>query len=166
MSEPDLDRDAAQSALVESVWAQAEALIDRLEGTSVQRLCVEAGACKIEIERALPASAAGPMPAPGPPVATAQAAAVDGAAGAEDGRPAVTAPLVGRFYRASQPGAAPFVEVGDVIEAGQTVCIVEAMKMMNEVPAPEAGRVAEIAVEDGEYVEFEQVLMRLDPVDA
>ena len=73
------------------------------------------------------------------------------------------APLVGTFYRAGQPGAKPFVEVGDVVEAGQTVCIVEAMKLMNEVVAGEAGRVAEILVENGEPVEFEQVLMYLEP---
>ena len=59
----------------------------------------------------------------------------------------------------------PFVEVGDTVEAGQTVCIVEAMKMMNEVVAGESGKVAEIAVENGEWVEFEQVLMYLEPAE-
>ena len=81
-----------------------------------------------------------------------------------DSRVPVLAPLVGTFYAAPQPGAKPFVEVGDVVEVGQTLCIVEAMKMMNEVAAAEAGRVAEIAVEAGEPVEFEQVLMYLEPV--
>jgi acetyl-CoA carboxylase biotin carboxyl carrier protein len=76
----------------------------------------------------------------------------------------VLAPLVGTFYRASQPGAKPFVAEGDVVDAGQTVCIVEAMKLMNEVGAAEGGRVAQIVAEDGEPVEFEQVLMYLEPV--
>jgi biotin carboxyl carrier protein len=58
------------------------------------------------------------------------------------------------------------VEVGQVVEAGETVCIVEAMKMMNEVAAGESGKVAEIAVENGEWVEFEQVLMYLEPAEA
>jgi acetyl-CoA carboxylase biotin carboxyl carrier protein len=78
----------------------------------------------------------------------------------------VLAPLVGTFYRSSQPGAKPFVEVGDTVEAGQTVCIVEAMKMMNEVVAGESGKVVEIAVDNGEWVEFEQVLMYLEPTEA
>jgi acetyl-CoA carboxylase biotin carboxyl carrier protein len=85
---------------------------------------------------------------------------------AADLRIPVLAPLVGTFYRASQPGAKPFVEVGDVVEAGQTVCIVEAMKMMNEVVAGESGRVAEVAAENGDWVEFEQVLMYLEPADS
>ena len=75
-------------------------------------------------------------------------------------------PLVGTFYRAAQPGAKPFVEVGDVVEAGQTVAIVEAMKIMNQVTSEHGGRVAEILVGDGEWVEFHQVLMYLEPVDA
>jgi acetyl-CoA carboxylase biotin carboxyl carrier protein len=72
---------------------------------------------------------------------------------------------VGTFYRSAKPGAKPFVEPGDTVEPGQTVCIVEAMKMMNEVVAGEAGKVAEIAVENGDWVEFEQVLMYLEPAE-
>jgi acetyl-CoA carboxylase biotin carboxyl carrier protein len=75
----------------------------------------------------------------------------------------VLAPLVGTFYASAQPGADPFVSVGDPVEAGETVCIVEAMKLMNEVAAGEGGKVAEILVENGEPVEFEQVLMYLEP---
>ena len=82
-----------------------------------------------------------------------------------DGRHSVIAPLVGTFYRASQPGAKPFVEEGDVVDEGQTVGIVEAMKLMNQVKADQAGRVAEIVATDGEWVEFEQVLMYLEPVE-
>ena len=80
-----------------------------------------------------------------------------------DNRVPVLAPLVGTFYRASQPGAKPFVQEGDVVELGQTVCIVEAMKLMNEIAAGESGKVVEITVEDGEPVEFEQILMYLEP---
>ena len=83
-----------------------------------------------------------------------------------DDRIPVLAPLVGTFYAAAQPGAKPFVEVGQSVEAGETVCIVEAMKMMNEVVAGEAGTVAEIAATNGEWVEFEQVLMYLAPPEA
>jgi len=83
----------------------------------------------------------------------------------QDNRVPVLAPLVGTFYGAPQPGAKPFVEVGDTVEAGQAVCIVEAMKMMNEVAAGEGGKVAEIMVENGDWVEFEQVLMYLEPAE-
>ncbi len=80
-----------------------------------------------------------------------------------DNRVPVLAPLVGTFFTAPKPGEKPFVEVGDTVDAGQTVCIVEAMKMMNEVVASESGKVAEIAAENGEWVEFEQVLLYLEP---
>src|SRR5947208_2288825 len=77
------------------------------------------------------------------------------AIGAEfDNRIPVLAPLVGTFYRQAQPGAKAFAEEGDVVEAGQTVCIVEAMKLMNEVAAPEKGKVVELACENGDPVEF------------
>jgi acetyl-CoA carboxylase biotin carboxyl carrier protein len=78
-----------------------------------------------------------------------------------DGRHPIKAPLVGTFYRASQPGAAPFVNEGDTVDEGQVVAIVEAMKLMNQVQADKAGKVAEILAEDGAWVEFEQVLMYL-----
>src|SRR5208282_4189961 len=81
-----------------------------------------------------------------------------------DGRHAIVAPLVGTFYRCPDPGAKPFVEVGDVVEADQEVGIVEAMKIMNRVVADRPGRVAEFAVADGEMVEFAQAIMYLDPV--
>ena len=80
-----------------------------------------------------------------------------------DNRVPVLAPLVGTFYRAAQPGSKPFVAEGDTVDVGQTVCIVEAMKLMNEVGAGEGGVVAEIVAKDGEPVEFEQVLMYLEP---
>jgi acetyl-CoA carboxylase biotin carboxyl carrier protein len=180
------DREKSESPdakLIESVWAEARDLIKRLEGSSVHRFAVQAGEYKIEIERGAPAPQAPPDaadagvlatgsaipsgPGPGPGVdpgargASGVHMALDGPPA--DNRVAVLAPLVGTFYTASQPGAKPFVEEGDVVDPGQTVCIVEAMKLMNEVSANEGGRVAEIVVENGERVEFEQVLMYLEP---
>jgi acetyl-CoA carboxylase biotin carboxyl carrier protein len=172
--------------LIESVWAEARDLVKRLEGTTVQRFAVAAGDYKIEIERGSPAPVAGmtgppppPPPLPGGPVATGAGPGMSIAPGArmasgvftigdlegQDKRIPVLAPLVGTFYGAAQPGAKPFVEVGTSVELGQTVCIVEAMKMMNEVAAGEGGKVAEILVENGDWVEFEQVLMYLEPTD-
>ena len=163
--------------LIKSVWAEARDLVKRLEGSTVQRFAVAAGDYKIEIERgaAAPAPAAGAdagmldAPAAGPAMAPAARGVSGGMAALRpeemDNRVPVLAPLVGTFYRASQPGADPFVNEGDVVEAGQTVCIVEAMKLMNEVSAAEGGRVAEIVAEDGQPVEFDEVLMYLEPVE-
>jgi len=173
--------------LIESVWAEARDLVKRLEGSSVQRFAVAAGDYKIEIERGAPPSASAPPPGGDPaaagssggPIAPSAGPGLGVAPGARmasgvftlgdmaqpDNRVPVLAPLVGTFYAAGQPGAKPFVEIGQTVEPGQTVCIVEAMKMMNEVAAGEGGKVAEIVAENGEWVEFEQVLMYLEPAD-
>jgi acetyl-CoA carboxylase biotin carboxyl carrier protein len=169
-------------SLIESTWAEARDLVRRLEGSSVQRFAVRAGDYEIEIERgavappvaaeagAETAAGSGHI-APGASLGLGVAPEARGASGAfsvsldeADLRSPVLAPLVGTFYEAAQPGAKPFVQVGDVVEMGQTVCIVEAMKLMNEVAASERGRVAEIVAKNGEPVEFEQVLMYLEPV--
>ncbi len=185
MSENENTQSTPDRELIESVWAEARDLIKRLEGSTVQRFAVAAGDYKIEIERGAPQPAApassDPSAAPGlpgGPVATGAGPGLSIAPGArmasgvftigdleQDNRVPVLAPLVGTFYSAAQPGAKPFVEVGSTVEPGQAVCIVEAMKMMNEVAAGEGGKVAEIVVENGEWVEFEQVLMYLEPAD-
>ena len=75
----------------------------------------------------------------------------------------IVAPMVGTFYRAPKPDAAPFVQEGDAIERGQTVCILEAMKLFNEIPSEIAGRIVRILVENGAPVEYGQPLFLLDP---
>lgn len=75
---------------------------------------------------------------------------------------AITSPMVGAFYASPAPGAKPFVKVGDVISAGQVVCIVEAMKLMNEIESDVSGKVTQICVEDGQSVEYGQVLMYVE----
>ncbi len=75
----------------------------------------------------------------------------------------VPSPMVGTFYRAPAPGEAAFVEVGDHVRSGQTVCIIEAMKLMNEIEAEVSGQVIEILVQNGEPVEYGQALMRINP---
>jgi acetyl-CoA carboxylase biotin carboxyl carrier protein len=77
----------------------------------------------------------------------------------------IEAPMVGTFYRAPQPGAAPFVQEGDPVELGQTLCILEAMKLMNEVKAETEGIVRRICVENAQPVEYGQVLFELDPLN-
>jgi acetyl-CoA carboxylase biotin carboxyl carrier protein len=151
----------ANQDLVRAVWEEARDLIKRLEGSTVQRFSVEAGDTKIEIERGMPAGVvAGAMPA-----AVAGAPAMEEGAPELDGGHPIKSPLVGTFYRASGPGAPPFVNEGDVVEVGQTVGIVEAMKLMNQVLADQGGKVSQILVEDGSWVEFEQVLLYLEPTE-
>lgn len=92
---------------------------------------------------------------------------------AEEARPPATltekkwaeikSPMVGTFYQAPAPGEAPFVQVGDRINAGQVVCIIEAMKLMNEIEAEVSGRLVEILVKNGEPVDYDKTLMRIDP---
>jgi len=76
----------------------------------------------------------------------------------------VNSPIVGTFYRAPSPGAEPFVEVDDIVEKGQVLCIVEAMKVMNEIEAEFRGRVASILVENGQPVEYGQPLFLIEPL--
>ena len=80
---------------------------------------------------------------------------------APKGKP-VTSPMVGTFYMAASPGAKPFVEVGSTVSAGQVVCIIEAMKLMNEIESEVSGKVTQICVKDGEAVEYGQVLMYIE----
>jgi acetyl-CoA carboxylase biotin carboxyl carrier protein len=156
---------SADAELIRSVWEEARDLVKRLEGSTVVRFAVQAGDTRIEIERGTagaPVVAAGALPAAAAGGAPAEAAAAD----EPDDRHPILAPLVGTFYSAPQPGADPFVKEGDIVDVGQTVGIVEAMKLMNQVQADRAGKVSAIVVEDGQWVEFEQVLVLLEPLDA
>lgn len=170
MNADDTERVSPDDALLRALWQEARDLIKFLEGTAVQRFAVQGGDYKIEIERNLPGavmvsngsapmvvSAAVPQIAPGAADLRPQAGE------APDTRIPIVAPLVGTFYRSSQPGATPFVQVGDTVDKDQTVAIVEAMKILNQVKADRAGRVSEVLVQDGEWVEFQQVLIYLDP---
>jgi acetyl-CoA carboxylase biotin carboxyl carrier protein len=166
-----------------ALCAEAKDLMKRLEGSTVSKVTVELDDAKIEVERGMAVvtapdnGAAAPAPVlsgavahgavsgPGIAPGARNASGSFMAIGAVDNRIPVLAPLVGTFYAAPSPGAKDFVEVGSTVSAGDTVCIVEAMKLMNEVAASEGGVVAEIVVENGERVEFEQVLMYLEPAD-
>lgn len=75
----------------------------------------------------------------------------------------ITSPMVGTFYRSPSPDADPFVQIGDQVAIGQTACIIEAMKLMNDITADKSGKVVQILVKDGEPVEYGQVLMLLEP---
>ena len=106
-----------------------------------------------------------PSPPPTTPVAVATSTPEPSATPSVDDKRwvDVTSPMVGTFYSAPAPDEDPFVSVGDGITKGDTVCIIEAMKLMNEIEAEVSGQIMEIVVQNGEPVEFGQVLMRVDP---
>jgi acetyl-CoA carboxylase biotin carboxyl carrier protein len=81
-----------------------------------------------------------------------------------EGMIAVSSPMVGTFYRSPNPGTPPFVQLGETIEVGQTLCILEAMKLMNEVKAEQGGIVRRVCKEDGDPVQFGDLLLELEPI--
>jgi acetyl-CoA carboxylase biotin carboxyl carrier protein len=109
------------------------------------------------------ASSAAPAPAHASPPAAAAAGHALAAARAEAKAMLVTSPFVGTFYRSASPEAPHFVEPGTVVKKGQVLCIVEAMKLMNEIEAEQGGRVVEVLVPNGSPVEFGEPLFRLEP---
>jgi len=142
-------------------------LIELLEESNVEELEIKEGEESVRISRGSRHTAPmqtvyQPTPAPAQaPVATAQNEPINNSAPVEEEFPGhkVVSPMVGTFYRAPSPGAAPFVEVGQPVKAGDVVCIVEAMKMMNQIEADKSGTVEALLVEDGEPVEFDQPLI-------
>lgn len=139
-------------------------LMDRFQRSDLQSLKLSQEGFSIELCRATPAPApvfAAPAPVFAAPAAPAAPAAAP--APAQEEAPAVTAPLVGTFYAAPAPDQAPFVAVGDRVKKGQTVCLIEAMKMMSEVPAPCDCVIEEILKDSGELVSFGEPLIRYKP---
>ena len=123
---------------------------------------VEADGTRIRVVREhAPAAGAAPrVEVPTTPLAQAAAAPAESTAHLVP----VEAPMVGTFYRAPKPDASPFVSEGDVVKEGQVLCIVEAMKLMNEIEAKVAGRIVKILVDNGQPVEFGQSLFLMEPL--
>lgn len=149
---------------------QIDKLADLMERHGLTRVRLEEGdgsAVELECQPALAAAApAAPTAAAAPAPAVVMPAPTPGNAGAQppapdDGTTAVTAPMVGVFYAAPSPGAEPFVRAGSKVHKGDTLCVIEAMKLMNEVTAERDGEVAEVCATDGELVEFGRCLMRI-----
>ncbi|MCI3207694.1 MULTISPECIES: acetyl-CoA carboxylase biotin carboxyl carrier protein [Pandoraea] len=140
-------------------------LIDLVAESGISELEVTEGEGKVRIVKAPPQVIAAPMQMamPAMPQVAAQAPAATAAAAAP-AAPAVpqghivTSPMVGTFYRAPSPGADPFAQVGDSVKEGQTLCIIEAMKLLNEIESDKAGVIKEILVENGQAVEYGQPL--------
>jgi len=147
-------------------------LIDLISGTDIVEVEVERGGAKIRVRRdggAQQHAAGFPPPALAPQVPPAVTSRAAGAAQAEAALPVgvtiVKAPLVGRFYRSPGPDAAAFVEVGDRVRKGQVLCIIEAMKLMNQIEAEVAGVVRAVLTEDGRPVEFGEPLFEIQTAD-
>ena len=138
-------------------------IADVMEDRGLTRVGVEEpDGTAVELERASAAQpVAVPMPMPGAVTAPAVAPVAMPAAAPEPKGTEVTAPMVGVFYAAPAPGDEPFVHVGSKVKAGETLCIIEAMKVLNEVTAEADGEVLEICVADGDLVEFGSFLMRI-----
>jgi acetyl-CoA carboxylase biotin carboxyl carrier protein len=144
-------------------------LIELLEESNIDEIEIKEGEESVRISRNRPNNqpqffAAPQMMAPAPMAAPAPAAAA--AAPAAAAKPAtnghvIKSPMVGTFYRAASPGSPVFVEVGKHVKVGDVICIVEAMKMMNQIEADKAGVVEAILVEDGQPVEFDQPLITI-----
>ena len=151
---------------------QLRELISLLGDSDIQELKLEGDDFRLELRRNLPAAQAPVVMQAAPamaaavapaPVATTPSVAPPAAPAVRGDLVEITAPMVGTFYRSPAPGEASFVELGARISVGQTVCILEAMKLMNELESEVSGEVVEILVENGTPVEFGQVLMRVKP---
>lgn len=149
---------------------QIKELIKVLEDSSLSVLeIVEKDGSKIRLEKAQPAQqivntipVANGVAAPAPVAAPVESAPAVTAAPVADSSKTIDAPIVGVFYAASAPGKAPYVSAGKKVKKGDVVCIIEAMKCMNEIQAEEDGEIVEVLVKDGELVEYGQPLFKIN----
>jgi acetyl-CoA carboxylase biotin carboxyl carrier protein len=166
---------AAQSASPFDLEALRQ-IVELLETSDVTQLTWRRGDERLTIRRGQPPTAiVQPAPSTAPPAATVASVDRNARSSPASAKPTstppetektgqlVTSPFVGTFYRTPAPDQPPFVELGTAVRKGQVLCIIEAMKLMNEIEAEVAGKVAEILVENGQAVEFGQPLLRIEP---
>jgi acetyl-CoA carboxylase biotin carboxyl carrier protein len=137
-------------------------LANLLNETGLTEIEIEQKGLRVRVARTISFAAAAPMLAPAAPAMGMPGAAAPAAKDADSHPGTVRSPMVGTCYRAAEPGAPSFVEVGSVVKQGQTLLIVEAMKTMNHIPAPRPGTVKAILVENGQPVEFGEPLMIIE----
>jgi len=141
-------------------------LIELLEESGIAEIEIHEGEESVRISRqtaAMPVAVApAPIAAAPAPVAAAPAAAPESTASEEISGHVVKSPMVGAFYRSSSPGSKPFVEVGDQVKVGDTLCIIEAMKLLNQIEADKSGVVKKILVENGQPVEYNEPLFVIE----
>lgn len=154
--------------------SEIKELIELVDQTSVQELEIESEGTRLSIKKpgvpetvqlqaAPQAYMPVPQPAPQPAAQTAQAAEAPSSADAASALHKIVSPMVGTFYRSPSPDAKPFVSPGDKVSEKSTVCIIEAMKLMNELEAEVQGEIVEVLVENGQLVEFGQPLFLVKP---
>lgn len=136
-------------------------LAEILEETGLSEVEVESGEARIRVARNQTVVASAPAAAGASAAAAPPAADTDAGAPQESGH-VITSPMVGTIYLSPEPGAAPYVTVGDKVTEGQTLLIVEAMKVMNTLPSPVSGVIRKILVEDGHPVEFDEPLIVIE----
>ena len=161
-------------------FKQIKELIAKLNDSNISEIKVADKDFKIHIRtkayteavsKGKVAVASMPMAAPAPVMQAASAAPVaaqatsneEEAAPAASGEDVIKAPMIGTFYRSASPEKPPFVKVGDRIEKGQTICIIEAMKLFNEIEAEKSGTITKILIDDATPVEYDQPIMEIDP---
>jgi acetyl-CoA carboxylase biotin carboxyl carrier protein len=155
-----------------------ERLIRAFDASGVDSLEIERGGTRVKLSKTPPSVSTPAFASPftGAPPAAAPAPGTASAPGGEEGRPAekgpspsgsdlleITSPMVGTFYLAPAPDAPPYVEPGRTVVPGDTLCIIEAMKLMNELECEVTGTIVEVCAENAQPVEFGQVLFRVDP---
>jgi len=160
---PDDTQTATPKASNDSGMIRELALL--LDETNLTEIEVERAGLRVRVARNISVAAAVPAYAPSPAAAPAPVAAAAAAPAAADMTKhpgAVPSPMVGTVYRAPEPGKPAFIEVGAKVAAGQTLVIIEAMKTMNQIPAPRAGTVTQILIEDGSPVEYGEALVIIE----
>ena len=163
--------DTARGALLSAAeLTELRQLIRLVRRTGIGEIELSSGGRSVRVSASAGTAVAMSVPAMAPARAEGSSrpssdsgAATAGVDAAAKNAVAISSPMVGTFYRAPAPDADPYVEVGDVVEAGQTVCIVEAMKLMNEIEAETRGRIVQILVENAQPVEFGQKLFLIEP---
>jgi len=141
-----------------------EGLIKALDQSSLDSIEIERGGTRIRLSKTPPSPTIAGVPGPAIEESAPAAAAVPAAAPAAPSHLLdVKSPMVGTFYRSAAPDAPPYVDKGTRVSKGDTLCIIEAMKLMNELESEVEGRVVEILAENNQPVEYGQVLFRVDP---
>jgi acetyl-CoA carboxylase biotin carboxyl carrier protein len=160
--QPDDSKDAKFSSDDSALIRELASLLDE---TSLTEIEIERAGFRLRVARNISVAAAMPATfhaATAAPAASASAAASAAANDLSKHPGVVPSPMVGTAYRAPEPGAKPFVDVGTKVTVGQTLMIIEAMKTMNQIPSPRAGTVTQILVEDGQPVEFGEPLVIIE----
>lgn len=153
MTEPKLDLDQIRAVI--KIASESPDVAELEVASETLKVVVKKVAGAVRAVVSTPASSPSASPAAVPSTQPA-------ATGSTDQLVSITAPMVGTFYRAAKPDASPFVAEGDLVEPGQAVCIIEAMKLFNEIQSEVRGRVAKILVENASPVEYGQLLMLVD----